>query len=244
MKTTQPDSRPTHIAELTRGCSLPLEPIVDAHLSVILETLSLAWHELGETNATALNEGDEAEVNALLEPRLNHFCQTKPMWKDLVSSVSRGRESMSYNGAKLEARPDLTLVLTRRTANFPLVVECKIIDKSSGKGVGLYCTNGIDRYVSGDYAWAGREAIMLAYVRDGSTIEGALCSYLVKSAKLNPDPFQTSAFPQVLPQIHQAACFSKHLRKFSYLGECGGAEPGEIALAHLWFGRIKSVIAS
>ncbi|HET6525054.1 hypothetical protein [Sphingopyxis sp.] len=171
-------ARPNHIAELTSGVRLPLVQIDDRHLKIILETISLAWHELLANGTPALLSGDEAEVNALLEPRLNHFCQTQRLWKDLVHSVHRGRESMSYNGAKIEGRPDLSLVFTVGNRNFPFCIECKIIDHPNAKRVGLYCKEGIARFVAGEYAWAHRSAIMLAYVRDGSCVTSRLAPYL------------------------------------------------------------------
>ena len=231
-ETGQP--RPDHIAELTRGTRLPLDPVKDEHLSVILETISNAWQELCVGGAAALSQGDEAEVNALLEPRLNQYCESQVLWKDLVHSVHRGRESMSYDGSKLEKRPDVSLVFMHENRNFPMVIECKIIDHPKNKRVGLYCANGIARFVNGDYAWTSCEAIMLAYVRDGSTIPSALAPQLASSAALTPDPMQTSSHPQPRPDVHPTVYHSEHQRIFSYLPVVDGAAPGSISLFHLW----------
>lgn len=228
------ESRPDHIAELTRGARLPLEPIADAHLSVIFETIIQAWQELQSIGAAALQQSDEAEVNALLEPRLNHYCHSQPLWKDVVHSVQRGRESMSYNGAKLEKRPDMSLVFLHGNRNFPMVVECKIIDQPNQKGVGLYCSNGISRFVNGDYAWACKQAVMLGYVRDGSTVATKLAPYLTKKAKLPPDPFQTISHPLPRPELNLAVQHSEHGRSFAYLSGADGTAPGPIDLFHLW----------
>ncbi|QNQ10127.1 hypothetical protein [Sphingomonas alpina] len=226
--------RPNHIAELTVGTRLPLDQINDAHLSVILETISLAWSDLLAGGAPALLSGNEAEVNALLEPRLNHLCQTQPLWKDLIHSVHRGRESMSYNGAKIEGRPDLSLVFTAGNRNFPLSVECKIIDYPNAKRVGLYCTNGIARFVAGEYAWAHRTAIMLAYVRDGSSVTTRLVPHLAKCATASPDAMQTISQPAPRLDIHPTVQHSSHQRNFSYLSKAGDTPPGPINLFHLW----------
>ena len=110
MTTTKGAPRPDHIAELTRGTRLPLAPIREEHLSIILETITCAWQELSASSAPTLQCGDEAEVSALLDPRLNHFCQSQPLWKDLVHSVHRGRESVNHDGSKLELRPDLSFI--------------------------------------------------------------------------------------------------------------------------------------
>ncbi|ALH81551.1 MULTISPECIES: hypothetical protein [Sphingopyxis] len=227
-------ARPNHIAELTSGVRLPLVQIDDRHLKIILETISLAWHELLANGAPALLSGDEAEVNALLEPRLNHFCQTQKLWKDLVHSVHRGRESMSYNGAKIEGRPDLSLVFTVGNRNFPFLVECKIIDHPNAKRVSLYCKEGIARFVAGEYAWAHRSAIMLAYVRDGSSVTSRLAPHLIKCARARSDTMQTLSHPVARPDLHPTAQQSSHRRDFRYVGDSYSCEPGPISLFHLW----------
>lgn len=234
MTTTAGTSRPDHIAELTMGAQLPLQPVQQAHLGVILETISTAWQELKATGAAALLTGDEAEVNALLDPRLNHYCVTKPLWKDLVHSVQRGRESMSYNGSKLEKRPDLSFIYLHGNRNLPMVVECKIIDQPNNKSISDYCKNGIARFVCGDYAWANSEAIMIAYVRDGTTVPSKLVPHLSKHAKFMPDPFETLSHPFARTDLHPTIYQSEHQRCFCYLSVVSGDLPGPISLYHLW----------
>ena len=234
MTTTMGKPRPDHIAALTKGYHLPLDPLASQHIAIILETVSRAWRELCGEGAVALTSGIEAEVNALLGPRLNRFRDFDPLWAALVSSVAQGRESINYNGTKLEPRPDMTFVLTRRNANFPLVAECKIIDHPNGKTVGLYCSKGIARFVRGDYAWASREAIMLGYVRDGSSVPLSLAPQLTSSAKASPDPLQTTSHPRSRADIHLAVHLTQHQRKFSYTVEVDGTGPGPINLFHLW----------
>ena len=92
--------------------------------------------------------------------------------------VARGKESLSFDGSHLEERPDLSLNLTRRDLRFPLVVEAKILDAASGKTRNLYCEQGLRRFLEGKYAWGTREAFMLAYVRDGSSITATLNPFL------------------------------------------------------------------
>jgi hypothetical protein len=234
MTKTTGAARPDHIAELTRGAHLPLDPVKSEHLSIILETITSAWQALLATGAVALFTGDEAEVNALLDPRLNHYCQSQPLWKDLVHSVQRGRESMSYDGNKLEKRPDLSFIFLHGNRNFPMVVECKIIDHPNDKSVSLYCEKGIARFVCGDYAWACREAVMLAYVRDGTTVPSNLAPHLASKAKLSPDPFQTTSHPSLRTDLHPTVLHSEHQRSFTYPSFVDGAAPGSISLFHLW----------
>ena len=222
------------VVELVGGRELPLAPIADVHVSILLETISSVWAELVSEESSILATGDEKGINTLLSVRLNHYRETSLMWRQMVNSVGRGVETMNYNGDKLEKRPDLSIHLTDRNANFPVTVECKIIDHANSKGVDLYCSNGIARFVGGDYAWMNGEAVMLAYVRDGSTTASKLTPKLAKSAKATPDPYLTSSHPALCPEIHPTVHVSKHGRDFSYLPECNGTVPGDIALAHLW----------
>jgi len=92
----------------------------------------------------------------------------------LVTCISRGRESINYDGSKLEKRPDLSIHLTSRFSRLSLVVECKLLDSKNKKSIDLYCDQGLARFIDGQYAWYAREAFMLAYVRDGATIATCL----------------------------------------------------------------------
>ncbi len=226
--------RDDQIAELTRGQQLPLDPLAEAHLDVIFETVVRVWQELNDERSQALTDGSEAEINALMESRLNSLWKTDPLWSQLVSSVARGKELLSFDGAHLEKRPDLSIYLTGKHPSFPVVVECKIIDHGSGKGIDLYCGNGVARFVSGHYAWANREAILIAYVRDGSSVEGHLSPFLAAGIERKPDPWQTQHLPTAAAGLRSATWSSHHLRSFRYPTGVGAGVPGVIALWHLW----------
>jgi hypothetical protein len=232
MATAEP--RPDHIALLTRDTPLPLAQIEDEHLQTILKTISVAWQELQALGTQALTNGEERDVNAPLDLQLNHMCRSDRKFKGLVHSVQRGRETMSYTGAALEKRPDLSFIFLHGDRNFPLAVECKIVDHPNRKTVRLYCNNGIARFVCGDYGWARCEAIMLAYVRDGATVANKLTPHLQAQSSKKPDPFLTMSGPEPVPSLHPTAQRSVHQRTFQYLDVVEGTEPGPISLWHLW----------
>ena len=235
---TKGEPRPDHIALLTRDTTLPLARIEDEHLDVILKAITAAWQDLQALGKPALTQGSEPEVNAALIFQLNHRCQDESCWKGLVHSVQSGRESISFNGAKLEKRPDLSLIFLHGNRNFPMVAECKIVDHPNRKDIGLYCDKGIARFVCGDYAWTNREAIMLAYVRDGSTVPSKLTHHLARSANAQPDPLLTASMPGPREGFPADVHFTTHGRPFQYLPCCDGTDPGEITLAHLWLGSV------
>jgi hypothetical protein len=223
--------RPDHVAELTRGIAPPLRAISEMIIGVIAEALSEVWLELSASHPSVLQSGSEAEVSDLLVSRLNRLCTLPGLWSQLVTSVVRGRECLSYNGGSLERRPDLSVYLTGLHPSFPLNVECKIINRADGRSIGLYCSEGLRRFVEGQYAWANREGLMLGYVRDGSTISKHLLRSLSRTEGEPSDPFATLELPTSKPNFRVPTYASKHERRFRYLD---GGVPGSITVFHLW----------
>jgi hypothetical protein len=226
--------RPEQVAELTRGREIPFDALPEINLRILAEVLASAWNDLLQTQRQILLTGGETEVNTLLTSRLNALLVEDKVWRLFVCGVTRGAESISYDGSHLEKRPDLSLILTFRDPSFPLIVECKILDKPSGKKIEMYCNDGLARFVRGEYAWACREAFMLAYVRDRSTILSSLSPLLSQSQVLKPDVFQTEALPDSIthPNLHLAR--SNHSRSFRYVDQSSQNSPGAIAIWHLW----------
>lgn len=225
--------RPEQTAELTGRMTFPLPALADYHLTIIAETLAQAWQDLLPRQERTMRAGDEAEINALMASRLNHLLDADPLWRALVSSVTRGSESLSHDGSHLEKRPDLSIHLTCRNPNFPLTVECKLIDHPNGKTVDLYCRKGLARFINGEYAWTTREAFMLAYVRDGATIDNALTPHLANAMAAGAsDPFRTLEPPHgdTPPPLERAR--SHHARHFDLAAS--RAAPVPICLWHLW----------
>lgn len=232
-RASQIHPRPDHIAELTSDIALPLPPIPDFHLSCIAEVLAQAWQDLLARHGATLRAGGETEVNDLMASRLNNLLDTDPIWRGLASSVTRGSESLSHDGSHLEKRPDLSIHLTRRNPNFPLTVECKLIDHPKGKTVDLYCRQGLARFVNGEYAWTAREAFMLAYVRHSATIGNSLAPHLAATMAAGAaDPLQTLDPPRSDAPPPWERARSRHERPFRYQGS--NATPGPIIIWHLW----------
>ncbi|HVZ99667.1 MAG TPA: hypothetical protein VG841_05080 [Caulobacterales bacterium] len=221
--------RINQVEELTRGIPLPFAPLALAHLRLIAETLLTVWTSLLADQAETLASGDEPEVTALIETRLNKLTATDRSWSQIVVHVARGAEAMNFNGAHLEKRPDLSIYLTDHDPQFPVIVECKIVDAPNGRDVASYCDNGVSRFVNGDYAWAKSEAFMMAYVRDASIVDETLVPHLKAKAKAKKDPFN-------LEHIDLAAAKSmlqsRHGRGFQYVGSA--TTPGPIVICHVW----------
>lgn len=227
------NTRPNHIFELTKGIQLPLPKISDEILEIIADSIIQAFNEVRHNHTSDVASGTEAEITALLQARLNNLIQEDFFLSQLVSYVGRGVESLSFNGAHLEKRPDLSLVLTSSVNNFPLIIEAKIIDKPNGKTEQLYCDKGLQRFVNGEYAWGNQEAFLIAYVRDNSTINLKLIPYLLKRLITNPFDYQTVELPTLKPTDKLAT--SLHNRTFQYIHQnFPNNQPGAISLWHIW----------
>jgi hypothetical protein len=89
--------RPDQIAELTRGLDLPLAAISEDYLQIIAEGVIQAFNDIRASAPTPVTTGDEAEVTALLVARLNRMIEEDVVWRQLVTCVVRGAESVSYD---------------------------------------------------------------------------------------------------------------------------------------------------
>lgn len=228
-------SRPDQIDALTRGLRLPLPAVDAAHLEIIAESLSRAFNEIRADYPAEVVSGSEAEVTALLEARLNVLCGQDPFWGQLVLCAVRGKESVSFDGSHIEKRPDLSIYLSSRIRNFPLIVEAKILDSATSKTAALYCDRGLCRFLAGEYAWASQEAFMLAYVRDGATIAEHLTPLLSKDATLLSPRYAVQMLPT--PTSTQAGdlAWSRHARAFVYIHQAPPTHtPGPVTVWHLW----------
>ncbi|MES1997808.1 MAG: hypothetical protein V4446_00685 [Pseudomonadota bacterium] len=228
-------SRPDQIDALTRGLHLPLPAMDVAHLEFIAEGLCRAYHDVHADHPVVVASGSEAEVTALLEARLNALVGQDPIWGQLVLCAVRGKESASFDGAHIEKRPDLSIYLSSRTRNFPLIVEAKILDSGTGKTATLYCDKGLCRFLAGEYAWASQEAFMLAYVRDGATIAGQLTPLLSKDMAQTSPRYAVQTLPTGTVTLGGDLAWSQHVRAFAYLHQAPPAHnPGPITVWHLW----------
>ncbi|SEG30134.1 hypothetical protein [Billgrantia desiderata] len=235
MRPTAIRPRPDQIAELTRGLHLPLPEVSSVHLEIIAEGLIRAFSGICLEAQATVASGSEAEVTALMVSRLNAMIEYEPLWGQLVLCVARGQESLSFDGSHLEKRPDLSIILSNQNRGFPLIAEAKIIDAATSKTEVLYCDNGIRRFVEGEYAWGNREAFMIAYVRDGSSISGKLVPFLSNAMTKAPPDYCIEELPVTIGAGEADMAISRHERPFTYLNSSALADgPGPISVWHLW----------
>jgi hypothetical protein len=193
-----------------------------------------------------LAEAGEVEINSVLYATLVNEVLTTgivPGFSSDLFCVSPSPGLRAYDGERLEKRPDLFvhLIPTRATA-YPdidgLFVECKPIDKDHGIGE-HYCDLGVWRFISGEYAWAMQEGMMVGYVKAGCTLPGDLAKCLAHGNRPTRIPLVSGPDP-----VHRAAATSCsqaphttiHNRVFRYAHS--GAPAPAITIYHLWLSRI------
>lgn len=150
------------------------EPDVsDAHKHAIERALRWAWSEVGRRWPETAKDGTEEQITAkihrvLNEQTTNHRRAAPGLHS--FETVNRGSKVESVDG-RIELMPDLVFrpplpAGVRNRSDWGYFVECKIVD--GPPSVGLYCKQGVARFVQGEYAAWMPSAAMLAYVRDGS----------------------------------------------------------------------------
>ncbi|WP_143195568.1 hypothetical protein [Archangium sp. Cb G35] len=218
----------------------------------IEDAIRIAWQRLLTEKLPKrinLSTASEVEFTARLVQLLNDLRDLpddnlRSFSSSMFQVVVRGGEVESFDGKHLEKRPDMVFRLIQPRPGIAsseydgLFVECKIVDVKHP--LSLYCKDGLRRFLDGEYAWAMKEALMVAYSRQGWTVPKYLVPYLKKHSSacaivetLAPRAGERPAKPQVL--------VSSHARTWSYPG---GGTPGKIEVAHLWLdAEIKPIKA-
>lgn len=157
---------------LTLGRTAPEPALSGRHRDAVLELLRRAWAQVRGQQGPGREE--PTLTTALAAGAQALLCSGQPLRaRALVSGVVDDAKTLTLSGTY--RRPDLHLVL--RTGPPPLLVEAKVLEP--GKGIAAYCgSEGMGRFVSGDYGWQRREGVMLAYVRNGSTLGATLVPVL------------------------------------------------------------------
>ncbi len=150
------------------------EPDLSPELkAAVVAALREAWGDLRETQLGLLRAGEEEAITHALERVLNQqepaTGRRKIRRLDLFETVSREASVSSVGGGYKRApdlvfRPSASVVGVRCRSDWGYWVEAKILDASHP--LHLYFSQGIDRFVSGQYAARMPSGGMAAYVRD------------------------------------------------------------------------------
>lgn len=152
---------------------------------------------------------------------------------EIFDKVSRGENVSNYNGSLINKQPDIVIRLAHSPIPYGrrfvgIFIESKVV--CMAKSMSLYTTQGLHRFVVGDYGWAMQAGMMLAYrkpkhrnlnhLETQLNSEPALLSIAVSGKHLD-----------VKPAYAPVSAVSAHQRAWSYVG---GGNPGDIRIWHMW----------
>jgi hypothetical protein len=218
-------------------------PVLLVIRRVVLRAFELLREE--QFNLAAAKEDQvTAALRSTIENKLRQSGEVRGFDKRTFEIVTRQGGCANYDGTSLTKAPDLffklrddetepRLVLSE---HYGLFIEAKPVDATHAVG-SIYCDDGLIRFVRGDYAWAMQEAMMLAYARNGRTIERSLLTAM--SAARRMSALQTQHLPTRITMkgagstpTAEAVFMSRHERTFQWPDGKGQATPIEIV--HVW----------
>ena len=149
-----------------------LKPV---HKRAVEGALRWAWLEVVAANAKVVGEAKEEVITHELEKALNRRekgVRVAPGIKDF-ETVIRGAKQATNDG-RIEKEPDLTFRpplggyrTVTNTSDWGLFVEAKLLQAGhETRTVESYLTEGVRRFVDGEYARRMPSGLMVAYVRD------------------------------------------------------------------------------
>lgn len=212
--------------------SLPYPAVSPFLLRAVEDALVEAWRRLLARTAD-LGLLSMAHEDDVTNPLVDELVRMRGVGfgafrSDFFAAVAKSEELKDYTGTEVQKRdiilrlvPDPALVLEERY--YGVFVEAKIINLPKRRTVELYRDEGLARFRDGRYAWKMREAVLVAYVLDGSALAATL-----------PPALATPLTPRAWPVPSGAEVVStRHDRAWSYCTPNQGS-PGPIALSHVW----------
>jgi hypothetical protein len=220
---------------------VPLRLVLTTHLALVkafelLRTKPPTGFQLSNAKEDEITR----QLHWILENRILRSNEIPGFDTRRIKNVIRAPEVSNYNNRHPAKKPDLVLFLLQRESlpvlhsQDGLFAECKPVDSRHPIGR-HYCDGGIKRFVIGDYAWAMREGMLIAYVRGGNTITKDLVPELISQKRRIS--LGSSSAPTIVRGSTAVKCAeplhtTSHRRSFSWPAPCGKACP--IQIFHSW----------
>lgn len=220
------------------------ENIPDDYIRAIELAIRRGWEYLVENQKSykvSLEKDDEPFITDGLVRVINLLRDTDSSFSELkryFESVVAGAQYLDCKGALIPKLKQPDIVFKPKYNPYPGVdrdyyayfIEAKIIsDKRKPR---LYFTDGLMRFIDGNYAWAMRQGMMLAYTRGEFPLPSSIDSYLGLGGNKEKYKVVNSSFlarpPNPIPKIYSTI----HGRDWSAKG-CEGS-PDNIEIRHLW----------
>jgi hypothetical protein len=228
-----------------RPIALPHQPYPIATLRVVEKAIAEAWRIIRDHPEDGFDIKTANEDRITLELRnclLNNVLAggSVPGFTSDLFDVTREGKFESYDGTHLDKMPDFHIKIRRGKfvsllSADGLFVECKPVGSDHPAG-GAYCDKGIIRFVSGEYAWAMPQGLMVGYAAPGYKMPDKLeAAFKTRRKELGVkgaiEPIRGGA-----AQGYSQKCFvTVHRRDFKYPST--GKKAPEISLRHAWFDR-------
>lgn len=208
------------------------------------QALCMAWSAVVTNHVDAVASKDEDQItDALLDEltRLRRRGDVRGFTDAVFAVPTRDSKLPTRDGTSIDQMPDITIRLAMCRQGVvddrhdALFLECKVLDGT--RGLDAYRVDGIDRFVSGRYAWRMPHAGMLAYVfdRKSDTPTLALSTYAAKTYNGRPiaSHIGLTAGPEEIygatPPLVSEVALTQHDRASST-----GVPVSSISLRHMW----------
>lgn len=169
---------------------LPPQPDIPEPLrTAVIDALRWAWSRLREETTVDPMKAEEEEITNVIEDLLNQQPKGRRRARmlRLFGKVVRSGQQRA-TGDSFRQSPDLTFQPKNtprevtHIGEWGLFAECKIVEPRSDHSPGVYCRDGVERFVDGRYAKSMSSGMMVAYVRDGRRPFATLKSLLGNAA--------------------------------------------------------------
>ncbi len=230
----------------TRTYRVPHPRISERWIAVVHLALQRAFESIRADGFDLANANEDAITFKLEEEFMNRLIPDDNSDLDLsfIANVTRESATANHDESSIGRKPDLVFHLNRRelcqTHNRVkdcLYSECKPVDHEHRLNK-HYCaigkkTSGIERFVTGAYASAMEQGMMIAYVRDGFQITPHLAQALA-TPEARTGLGEPSHLICVIPGKNtpcQGLYLTTHERLFTWQD---GAKATPIDLYHSW----------
>ncbi len=229
----------------TRGDDAPHPRIDRRWIAAVHLGLEVAFEWMRSDGVDLARAGEDAitlHLEDCFENRLMRG-EAEDLDFSFLRSVTRESATANHDGSSIGRKPDLVFRLSRELRHShnrlqdALFAECKPVDRAHPLAR-HYCavgraTSGIERFVTGAYASAMEQGLMIGYVRDGFRIDphlaAALASAEARSGLGEPTPLfcVVAAKDTAGHGLH----LTTHQRNFPW---SDGARATPIDLYHSW----------
>ncbi len=220
--------------------ALPYPRLQGVVVRAVEAALVEAWCRiLRHADRVALdNVGEDSITNPLVDELCRMLTDGWGAFRgETYAAVIKSEEIKDRSGRSLQMKPDISVRLLNPPAcvleqrYYAIFIEAKIIQKP-GKAVRLYYGKGVKRFIDGAYAWKMQQAILCAYVLDGSRLVPDLSDALAaRGTALSVATDDTLRFGDGVNRAEIA--HTLHPRRWTYTAPNSGT-PGPITLSHVW----------